>query len=116
MGSIVTFYSYKGGVGRSMALANIAVLLARRGKKVLAVDWDLEAPGLPRYFAYLKFKQEALGLLPLLVRRRNGDGASDYKNYLSKVEVTQSGMSCDVLPSEHEADPDYSRNLERFDW
>ena len=28
MSSIVTFYSYKGGVGRSMALANVAVLLA----------------------------------------------------------------------------------------
>jgi hypothetical protein len=28
MGSIVTFYSYKGGVGRTMALANIAILQA----------------------------------------------------------------------------------------
>lgn len=49
-GSVVTFYSFKGGVGRSMALANIAVLLARAGKRVLCVDWDLEAPGLDRYF------------------------------------------------------------------
>jgi cellulose biosynthesis protein BcsQ len=50
MGQILTFYSYKGGVGRSMALANIAVLLAQKGKKVLIVDWDLEAPGLEYYF------------------------------------------------------------------
>ena len=50
MGSIITFYSFKGGVGRTMALANIAVLLVRSGKKVLAVDWDLEAPGLDKYF------------------------------------------------------------------
>jgi len=50
MTPIVTFYSYKGGVGRTMALANIAVLLARQhGRKVLAVDWDLEAPGLHRF-------------------------------------------------------------------
>ena len=28
---IITFYSYKGGVGRTMALANTAVLLARQG-------------------------------------------------------------------------------------
>ena len=35
--NIVTFYSYKGGVGRSMAMANIAVLLAQRGLRVLAV-------------------------------------------------------------------------------
>lgn len=49
-GRIVTFYSYKGGAGRTMALANIAWILAANGKRVLAVDWDLEAPGLHRYF------------------------------------------------------------------
>jgi MinD-like ATPase involved in chromosome partitioning or flagellar assembly len=47
---IYTFYSYKGGVGRSMALANIAKLFYRQGQKVLIVDWDLEAPGIERYF------------------------------------------------------------------
>src|SRR6266566_6536125 len=50
-GKIVTFYSYKGGTGRSMALANVAWILASNGKRVLVVDWDLEAPGLHRYFA-----------------------------------------------------------------
>ena len=34
-----------------MALANVAWILASNGKRVLAVDWDLEAPGLHRYFA-----------------------------------------------------------------
>jgi hypothetical protein len=33
-----------------MALANIAWILASNGKRVLAIDWDLEAPGLHRYF------------------------------------------------------------------
>lgn len=47
---IFTFYSFKGGVGRSMALAGVAQALARRGFRVLAVDFDLEAPGLERYF------------------------------------------------------------------
>lgn len=47
---IITFYSYKGGTGRSMALANIAWILASNSKRVLVVDWDLEAPGLQRYF------------------------------------------------------------------
>lgn len=51
MGEIVTFYSYKGGAGRSMCLANVAVLLARWGYKVLAIDLDLEAPGLENFFA-----------------------------------------------------------------
>lgn len=50
-GEVITFYSYKGGTGRSMALANVAGLLAQEGKRVLAIDWDLEAPGLHRYFA-----------------------------------------------------------------
>ncbi|WP_268761970.1 AAA family ATPase, partial [Frankia casuarinae] len=47
---IITFYSYKGGSGRTMALANVAWLLAASGKRVLTVDWDLESPGLHRYF------------------------------------------------------------------
>jgi tetratricopeptide (TPR) repeat protein/MinD-like ATPase involved in chromosome partitioning or flagellar assembly len=47
---IYTFYSFKGGVGRSMALANVAELLYQRGARVLMVDFDLEAPGLERYF------------------------------------------------------------------
>jgi MinD-like ATPase involved in chromosome partitioning or flagellar assembly len=53
-GTIITFYSYKGGTGRSMALANVACLagrsLAAEHQKVLMIDWDLEAPGLHRYF------------------------------------------------------------------
>ncbi|MBM7775979.1 MinD-like ATPase involved in chromosome partitioning or flagellar assembly [Actinokineospora baliensis] len=49
-GTVITFYSYKGGVGRSSTLSNVAVLLARWGRKVLVVDWDLEAPGLHHYF------------------------------------------------------------------
>jgi hypothetical protein len=49
-GKIITFYSFKGGTGRSMALANVAWVLASHGKQVLVVDWDFEAPGLHRYF------------------------------------------------------------------
>ncbi len=42
----VTFYSFKGGVGRTTALVQTATILARRGRKVVIVDLDLEAPGL----------------------------------------------------------------------
>lgn len=42
----ITFYSYKGGVGRSLALSNIAIKLSQLKKKVFIVDFDLEAPGL----------------------------------------------------------------------
>ena len=50
-GQIVTFYSHKGGVGRSMALANIAWILASNGYRVLVIDWHIDAPGLHRYFS-----------------------------------------------------------------
>lgn len=46
---IVTFYSYKGGTGRSMALVNVAVELVKSGRRVLIVDFDLEAPGLDTF-------------------------------------------------------------------
>ena len=46
---VTTFYSFKGGVGRTMALVNVAVELAQRGRRVLAVDFDLEAPGIDTF-------------------------------------------------------------------
>lgn len=53
-GEVITFYSYKGGTGRSMALANCAGLMAeswpKTAKPILLVDFDLEAPGLHEYF------------------------------------------------------------------
>jgi cellulose biosynthesis protein BcsQ/tetratricopeptide (TPR) repeat protein len=49
-GTIVTFYSFKGGTGRTMALANVGWILAANGLHVLAADWDLESPGLYRFF------------------------------------------------------------------
>lgn len=55
---IITFYSYKGGTGRTMAVANIAWILASGGKKVLVIDWDLESPGLHRYFHPFLFDKE----------------------------------------------------------
>jgi CO dehydrogenase nickel-insertion accessory protein CooC1 len=49
-GQVVTFYAYKGGTGRTMSLANVAWIIASSGKRVLAVDWDLESPGLHKFF------------------------------------------------------------------
>ena len=49
-GEVVTFFSFKGGTGRTMALANVAWILASQGKRVLVVDWDLDSPGLHKFF------------------------------------------------------------------
>ncbi len=43
---ILAFYSFKGGVGRSLAVLNLAYSLAAKGRHVLVLDMDLEAPGL----------------------------------------------------------------------
>lgn len=40
-GKVVTITSGKGGVGKTTATANIAVALARRGKRVVAIDADI---------------------------------------------------------------------------
>jgi Mrp family chromosome partitioning ATPase len=42
----IVFASLKGGVGRSTGLAVLATDLAQKGRKVLAIDLDLEAPGI----------------------------------------------------------------------
>jgi MinD-like ATPase involved in chromosome partitioning or flagellar assembly len=76
-GIVYTFYSFKGGVGRSMALANVAALLAKWGHSVLVVDWDLEAPGLERFFAELRpgireVRSQTPGILDLMEAERIG--------------------------------------------
>lgn len=78
-GIVYTFYSFKGGVGRTMALANVAVLLAKWGYSVLAVDWDLEAPGLEQFFSKLKpeirkLRKETPGIVDMVRASTNGAG------------------------------------------
>lgn len=77
---ICTFYSFKGGVGRTMALANIAELYYQVGFKVLMVDWDLEAPGLERFFPAID--NEAVRNHPGLT-----DMLTDYKRQITQKIV-----------------------------
>lgn len=61
----LVFHSVKGGVGRTLALANLGVALARAGKKVLMLDFDYTAPGLHRKFGlpsapgYIEYLRDA---------------------------------------------------------
>ena len=115
MGTIITFYSYKGGVGRSMALANIAFELARRNKKVLIVDWDLEAPGIERYFNNFEIENKSEGLLQLLMSYKK-DKNIDYKKFLWKINISIQ-YSISLLHSGRENDPaKYSLSLQNFNW
>lgn len=52
----VTFYSYKGGVGRTLALANVAAYLSNFGFKVCILDFDLEAPGVHYKFPKITYE------------------------------------------------------------
>jgi hypothetical protein len=57
----ISFYSYKGGTGRTLALANCARALAQMGKTVAIVDLDLEAPGLTHFAAFRPAGEPATG-------------------------------------------------------
>jgi tetratricopeptide (TPR) repeat protein len=139
-GTIVTFYSWKGGVGRTMALANIAVQLSRRGHSVLMVDWDLEAPGLDRYFLSDDARKNAkvqasepadrsglMGLLDEAFHRKNAElDESSWRDKLVTLSIPRSEPTTgeptpplpnrlELLPSGHGSD-DYAAKLAAFSW
>ncbi|MBM7773166.1 MinD-like ATPase involved in chromosome partitioning or flagellar assembly [Actinokineospora baliensis] len=105
-GTVYTFYSYKGGVGRSFALANIAVLLARWGFRVLCVDWDLEAPGLRDYFGTLTDSAPTGGVVDLVDDFRAGAVVD------RTVQVTG---TLDLLAAGGD-DPNYASRVQSIDW
>jgi MinD-like ATPase involved in chromosome partitioning or flagellar assembly len=110
-GTVVTFYSYKGGVGRSFTLANVAVLLARWGYRVLAVDWDLEAPGLTDYFAPMLSKAPAGGVVDLA-----GDFAKGLKKPRARevrLDLPQGALSLLAAGRQDEA---YESRVQDIDW
>ncbi|WP_051075586.1 tyrosine-protein kinase family protein [Saccharothrix espanaensis] len=107
---IVTFYSYKGGTGRTMALANIAVVLARAGHRVLAVDFDLEAPGLARYFEEITPEPPRTGLIDLLLAESAEPGGPDWRDHVVPIERNLS------LLAGGNQDRDYPARVLGFDW
>ena len=78
----ITFYSYKGGVGRSLALANIALRLAEYGRNVCVLDFDLEAPGLQHKFSGFLSNQE----------KKVTNGIVDYVHQFSKSGIVSKSI------------------------
>ena len=130
---IVTFYSYKGGVGRSMALANVADLLARCGLRILIVDFDLEAPGLEHFFPIDHDEVRGHeGLLDLLLTFKHSmsTAASDpqereafrrLERFVATVYPFRDGAGgIDLLPAGRRLTDEqigrYGEELRRFDW
>ena len=131
-GEVVTFHSHKGGAGRTMALANLAVLLARGHNATvptLMVDWDLEAPGLHHYF---HASAEGPGVLELfeacrdqLLRRSRLASAHD-DEALAQAVLDAVGWESYVVRADHSRplyllragrlDAGYAERLARLDW
>lgn len=109
-GSVVTFYSYKGGVGRSFALANIAVLLARWGHRVLCVDWDLEAPGLHEYFRPMMTGEPGGGVVGLV----DDFLAGRFRPTVHTTRLT--GVATLDFVAAGSADPGYVGRIQDIDW
>jgi cellulose biosynthesis protein BcsQ len=127
----VTFYSFKGGVGRSMAVINVAGIIAARGLRVLVIDMDLEAPGL----SFLAVQpdtegepREQPGLVDLLLDavERGPDAdlfgltpAEAVSRHTSPYELPETlrprpGGALRTMPA-GKLDPDYAPRLERLD-
>lgn len=105
----IAFYSFKGGVGRTTALIHIAWSLAKRGRKVVAIDLDLEAPGLgtaidltsiPQYGIVDYFYERAY--LPVGVEPRISIG-----DMLGEVNISNTKGRFFVIPAGKELNFDY---------
>ena len=122
---VITFYSYKGGVGRSMALANIGYRLAdKHDLRVVVADWDLEAPGLHRYFGIDERRlAHANGVLDYLVDWREAVKAqasvppdcSEWPIHVTDPDLAPRNGSLALLPA-GKLDAAYAKNLHGFNW
>lgn len=91
---ITTFYSYRGGVARTLALANVGVALAQIKGRVLLVDMDLESPGLHWTPGLEPPTPITGGLLPWLA-----DGCGNDALWRDAVYTPRPDLPLDVLPA-----------------
>lgn len=111
----LTFYSYKGGVGRTLMVANMARYLASFGKKVLAVDFDLEAPGLHYKFGVDRPERGLIDYLHRLFLA--SEIPASLKPYVVTIEAENAvGGSIHLLPAGAAPSPAYWRQLAKLDW
>lgn len=111
---IATFYSFKGGVGRTMALVNVAVSLALRGRRVLVVDFDIEAPGLDT-FDVLRPQEDVPGVIDFVTQYLESGSAPDASGFIGQCDSI--GEKCGelwIMPS-GKAET-YSANFKQLDW
>lgn len=92
------FSSLKGGVGRSTALSVVAAEQARKGRNVLVVDMDLEAPGIGSILLDPD-RRPAFGTLDYLAEAELG-GVDDTElaDFVGTSALTSGAGLVDVMP------------------
>lgn len=108
---ICTFYSFKGGVGRSLALVNVAAHFAQSGKRVLLVDFDLEAPGLDT-FDLLQPNVNTPGIVEYVQKYLKENRVPNVGDYIAQSTITDHLY---LLPS-GDAKRSYAHNAFQIDW
>jgi MinD-like ATPase involved in chromosome partitioning or flagellar assembly len=110
-----TFYSYKGGVGRSMALSNIAALLVQKGRRVVLIDFDLEAPGLDS-FSEFSAASGKRGVVEYVAEFRKNKIAPDINQFVHACELPGPlPGKLWVMPA-GKKDASYNRERTALDW
>ncbi len=97
-----------------MSLVNVAVQLAQSGRKVLLVDFDLEAPGLPT-FSLKKPKEDVPGIVEYVSHYIATGESPDVMNFIYESEKFEDGGSIYVMPVGRQ-DASYSSRLNSIDW
>ncbi|NJL28306.1 MAG: hypothetical protein HC897_10640 [Thermoanaerobaculia bacterium] len=111
---IVVFYSFKGGVGRTTALASVAIQRARLGERVVVIDADLDAPGLGTLLSPSAGAATRWGVVDYLLERPRGEVVlADYYHLCRREKVTKTGEIC-VFPAGR-VDSSYLGKLARLD-
>lgn len=110
---VITFFSHKGGVGRTTALVATALHLARANQRVAVVDLDIEAPGLS---SLLLPTAPTAGALDYLVESSvpAGTTARDVTEFVSDTALVESGPGLRVVPA-GAVDEAYLEMLARID-
>jgi len=114
---IVLFYSFKGGVGRTTALASFAIQRARAGERVAVLDLDLDAPGIGSVLAADDQGTVAQwGVVDYLLERPLGEvELRDYYHACRRSEVTGAGEILVFPAGRLDAEGEYLGKLARLD-
>ncbi|WP_146207980.1 hypothetical protein [Azospirillum sp. TSH64] len=108
---IVVFASHKGGVGRSTALSVACAEFASRGKSILAIDLDLEAPGLGGMFLPEGSIPE-FGALDYYVENGRGNVDDNFLNRMVAVSPLTDGQGqVMIVPAVGQRCYDFPQNV-----